>query len=208
MSECRTNTAVVGCFVPAAVATPPEGIVIHYVYDVDGVRIATLYSNAAGDPIDITTYLGGGVVTPGACPAIEYDFETVLLCDDVDGDPVTPPIPFLRKIERWTNAGTGVLINQVVTNTALDGVTAYVVADEANVSSNCQLDWEFVEVIVCDATGATFVRRQTQINGEFVTLGYFDLAGAAATPVAPVGACPNCQPEADLGVITSWALLR
>lgn len=210
MSDCRNNAALVGCFVPTNPATPPVGVAIHYVYDAESILVGTAYTEADGvTVIDIATYLGGGVVTVGACPSIAYDFETELLCDDVDANPATPPTPFLRRVERWTNAGTGAVLNTVVTDTTLDGVTAYTISAPANVSANCQLDWEYTEVVLCDGNGDPIVRRQTQVNGVFVTLGYFDLAGApVAAPVAPISACPNCQPEAPIGVVTTWAALR
>jgi hypothetical protein len=208
MSDCRNNTAVPACFVPANPATAPEGIVIHYVYDVDGVNFATVYTTADGTPIDVAAYLGGGVVTPGACPAIRVDVEHELLCDDADADPSTPAVSFFRRYERFYNSNTGVLINQVVTDLALDLTTTYSVSSPANVSSNCAADFEYDEEILCDATGATVVRRTNQTNGVQVTLGWFNLDGTVAAPTFPVGACPNCAPETPLGVITAWAALR
>jgi hypothetical protein len=208
MSQCRNNASVVGCFVPTDASLPPVGIVIHYVYDTDGALVATVYTDSAGAPIDIAAFQGGGTALAGACPVISVDVEHELLCDDVDANPATPSIAFIRRYERRYNAGTGVLISQTVVDLALDLVTPYVISAAANVSANCASDFEFEEVVLCDATGATVVRRQTQINGVFAVVGYFDPAGAAVVPVQPVGACPNCADEPFRGVVTSWAAVR
>lgn len=208
MAECRNNTSIVGCFVPAD-GSSPVGVAINYIFDGDGALFATVYTTPDGTPITVATYLGGGTVLVGACPAINVDVEHELLCDDADANPATPPVAFVRRYERRYNAGTGVFISQTVVDLQLDFVTPYVVSAPANVSANCAMDYEFDEEIVCDGLGVSMIRRQTQINGVLVVLGYFTFAGVAIpAPTLPIGACPNCVDEPFRGVLTAWAAVR
>jgi hypothetical protein len=160
------------------------------------------YTDAAGGIVAVPV---GGTVVPGVCPMVRTDVEDQLLCDDADANPATPALPFLRRFTRIYNTTDGSLINQTVADFALDGVTPFVISAPANVSANCAADFEFVETTVCDANGTTWIRRQTQIGGLFVTLGFFvPLTGLAGTPVGAVGACPSCGPATAAGVLTTW----
>jgi hypothetical protein len=208
MSTCRNNTAIPGCFVPNATATPPIGITIHYIYDKDGVGFATQYTTPDGTEIDVASYLGGGTVLSGSCPAVNVDVEHELLCDDTDNNPATPNVSFVRRYERRFNAGTGVFIAQTVTDLELDLVTPYSIVGTELPGSACAAQLDVEQETFCDATGAVVIRRFVFTNGVQTTVGWVDIDGATVTPTLPYGPCPNCPPEARLGVITSWSALR
>ncbi len=209
MSTCRSNAALAGCFIPNDTNIAPEGIIIHEVYDVDGVLIATVYTQVDGTPINIATYQGGGVVTAGSCPLIKVDVEHELLCDVTDADPLTPTVAFIRRYERRYNGSTGVFISQTVTDLALDFVTPYVVVGTASAGSGCAADYDVEQEVVCDAAGTVFVRRFVFISGSQSTVSWHDLDGnTVPAPLTAVGPCPNCAPEPQLGVVTTWLALR
>lgn len=200
--SCVDMEVIPGCMVEAG--QPPVPVAVHYQYGKNAtggvIIVATRYTDAAGAPITLSATQS---VIPGACPAVKSDFEMQLLCDDADGNPATPGVPFLRKIERVYDGGTGAMLTETVSDFELDGVTAYAVVGTVNAS--CVDDYEFEEITVCDAVGAAHIRRQTQVNGQFVTLGFFNpTTGAASTPTGAVGPCPTCGAMTAQGVLTSW----
>jgi hypothetical protein len=202
--SCRDMETVAGCLIaPPAL---PRPIVIHYEYQeaasgnpiVKSVR----YTDAAGVIVSVPA---GGTVTPGVCPIVNTTVEDLLMCDDADANPATPSVPFLRKFTRTFNTADGSLISQTIADFKVDGVTPYVISAAANVSTKCTDSYAFEETTVCDANGTTFIRRQTQINGVFVTLGFFNPGtNVAGTPVGAVGSCPSCGPATASGILTTW----
>ena len=69
MSKCVDTRPIEGCFIPNDTTLDNVGVVIHYIYNEDNVPVGQAYTLAsdAETPIDITTYLGGGIVKVGAC---------------------------------------------------------------------------------------------------------------------------------------------
>jgi hypothetical protein len=198
--SCRAMTTVDGCYVVAG--QPPMPILIHTEYGEAAsglpIVVATRYTNAA----NVIVSTAAGVVQPGSCPLVSTDTEFLMLCDT--SGPANAPVvtPFLRRIDRVTNTGTAALISQTVTDLQNDGATAYTVV---GVVGSCGGgDHEFTEVTVCDSTGTAFIRRQTMLNGNTVTLGFFTMAGVAATPSGAVGACPSCGPATAQGLVSTW----
>lgn len=202
--SCITITTTPGCLVEAG--QPPRPVLIHTEFGLNAagnpVPIATRYTEA--NAATVITLGAGQAVVPGVCPAVDSDVEFLLLCDDVDSNPATPAVQFLRRIERVTNGDTGAFISQTVTDLAMDGVTAYTVV--GSIIACGANDDEFTEMIVCDAAGVRHLRRQVQVNGVFATVGFFNPNdGTTVTvPTGAVGACPSCAPKTQLGVVTSW----
>jgi len=180
------------------------GVVIHYEYGKDAagtlILAKTRYTNAAGVPIALT---GTQTVTAGSCQPISTDVEWVQLCDD-DGDAATENVPFLRKYTTTRNSLTAAIITETVEDFELDMETAYTVAGTA---ATCGVsDTETNDIVMCDATGAAFIRRVSYINGVQVTVADFALdAVTAFTPSGAVGPCPKCAPVTAQGVVNTWA---
>lgn len=199
---CKQMEAVPGCLIEAGQVPVP--VMVHYEYRDSAagnpVLHATRYTDAAGVPITLSAAQS---VIPGACPLVKTDVEQEILCDDADGNPATPGIMFLRRYTRTYNEGTGALVNEVIADFALNGVTPYVAV---GVIGQCAADFEYDEEQVCDAAGVSHIRRTTTLDsGQTVTLGFFNpTTGAASTPSGAVGPCPSCAPAVPLGVVTTW----
>lgn len=202
--NCAQITTAPGCLVEAG--QPPKPVLIHTEFGTNAagnpIPVATRYTEA--NAATVLTLAAGQTVVPGVCPAVTSDTEFLLLCDETDGNPATAPVQFLRRVDRVTNADTGLLVSQTITDVALDGVTAYTVV--GTVMSCGNADTEMTEMIVCDSAGVQHLRRQTMVNGVLATAGFFSPTDGttATTPTGAVGACPICVPKAPLGVVTSW----
>ena len=200
--DCALMTTAEGCMYDTATGVQ-TGVVIHYEYGKDSngavILYKTRYTNAAGVPIALA---GTQTVTAGVCQPISTDVEWVQLCDD-DGDAATANAPFLRKYTTTRNSLTGAIITETVEDFELDMVTAYTVAGTA---ATCGVsDTETNDLIMCDSTGAAFIRRVSYINGVKVTVGDFALdATTAFTPTGTVGPCPQCAPKTAVGVVSVW----
>lgn len=203
--DCHQITTTPGCLTEAG--QPPKPVLIHTEFGLNAagnpIPVATRYTDA--NAAVVITLASGQAVVPGTCPSVQSDTEFMLLCDDVDANPATPSVKFLRRVDRVTNGDTGALISQTITDLALDGVTAYTVSGTI-ISCGGGEDSEFVETIVCDSAGVRHVRRQSSVNGVYATIGFYDPAdGTTVTvPTGTVGACPSCAPKTSLGVVTSW----
>lgn len=201
---CIQITTTPGCLVEAG--QPPRPVLIHTEFGLNAsgnpIPVATRYTEANAATVIALTATQS--VIPGVCPAVETDTEYLLLCDDVDANPATPAVQFVRRIERVTNGDTGALVSQTITDLALDLVTPYTVTGAIVACDGA--DNEFMEMIVCDAANVKHLRRQVQVNGVFATIGFFDPTDGVTvtTPTGAVGPCPTCAPKTALGVVTAW----
>lgn len=201
--DCSLVTTAEGCLYDSATGVQ-SGVVIHYIYgkDAAGVTILhkTIYTNAAGVPIALS---GTQTVSAGSCQPVDTEVSWVQLCDD-DGNAATANVAFLRKYTTTRNSLSGAVITETVADFALDMTTAYTVVGTA---STCGVsDSETNDIVLCDSTGTSFIRRISYINGVQVTVGNFALDGTTAyAPTGAVGACPTCAPVTAQGVVSSWA---
>lgn len=129
----------------------------------------------------ITAYTPVGTATVCTADAVEQELpesdEVVTLCDD-NGS-------FLRRI---TNDGEGVI---TITDTALDGTTAYTTSGTV---TNCSVSSSDVEQEILCAEGERFVRHTEYQNG--VVVNTFDTAIDMTTPVSfDEGNVERCQPR-------------
>ena len=201
--DCVAMTTASGCMVDTSTNTSTP-VVIHYEYGKDAsgavILYKTRYTNAAGTPISLT---GTQSVTPGACVQVTTDVEWEMLCDD-DGNAATTNTAFLRKYTTTRNASTGAVITEVVADYALDMTTSYTVVGTAASCSSTQ-DYETNDLILCDGTGTSFIRRVSYLNGTQVSVGDFQMDGTTAYTVSgTVAACPTCAAKTAQGVVTSW----
>lgn len=202
--QCTQITTTPGCLIETG--QPPKPVLIHTEFGNNAsgnpIPVATRYTEA--NAATVLTLTAGQSVVPGVCPSVKSDTEYMLLCDDADNNPSTPPIQFVRRVDRVTDGNSGALISQTITDLAVDLVTPYTVV--GSVGSCANSDSEFDEEIVCDAAGVRHVRRQVMVNGVLATVGFFDPADGTTvtTPTGAVGACPSCGPKTPLGVVTSW----
>jgi hypothetical protein len=127
MSDCRDSGVVLGCFAAGGAALPVT-VAIHYEYDYAGAP-AVRITDLAGAPVAGATLAN---TTLGACAIIPPDVEWEMLCDvQPDGSSVEF---FRRSITSFDAAGTPTV---VVTNWALDKVTAYVPVGVVDACPSC-----------------------------------------------------------------------
>lgn len=115
----------------------------------------------------------------GLCPDSSLDTEVVELCDVQAGGAV---VPFLRVLT-YNEAGTLVVASDQDGN----GLP-YVPTGSVTVCASVDI----FEHVLCDSTGATFIRRFVLNGGTLVASGDVTLDGL--TPFAPVGAVGECGP--------------
>ena len=123
--------------------------------------------------------------TVGQCP--DRDSETFILCDSA-----ATPNRFLRTYTY--NAAGGVA---GFTDTTFAGA-AFVPTGAVGVcATTVQADTDFVEEILCDSQGTSFIRlfRFNSTTGALVSTTNTTLAGAAFAPVGTVGLCSDCCPN-------------
>ncbi len=133
--DCRSVSAVVGCLSVAGV--PNRSVVIHYEYGPGATGtalVATRYTEADG--VTVIALAAGETVAPGACAVSSPDIEWEKMCDvQADGSVVE----FYHRIVTTFDASAAP--TSVVTDWALDKVTAYVVTGTVSV---CNQDCDVV----------------------------------------------------------------
>lgn len=167
------------CDVNAGVPTP---FIRDYRRDETGTVVATSDYTLAG-----AAYTPTGAVGLCSASSDRVDAESAILCDSA-----TTPVRFLRTYQ-YTAAGTvagftdTTLAGAAFTPTGAVGVCATTVAT----------DTDFVEEILCDANGTSFIRlfRFNSTTGALVSTTNTTLAGAAFAPVGVVGLCSDCCPQ-------------
>lgn len=115
------------------------------------------------------------------------DSETFILCDSA-----AVPVRFLRT---YTYTSAGAVAG--FTDTTFAGA-AFVPTGAVGVcATTVQTDFDFDQVILCDANGTSFIRRFTfnSQTGAVTATTNLTLAGAAFTPVGAVGLCSDCCPQ-------------
>jgi len=139
------------------------------------------------------TTLTGGAYTPfaggsiGVCAEFP-DSETLVLCDSA-----TPnPNRFLRTFVYSHTGQIAATYDTNFTGTPFAPTGAVGVCTTA-----IQSDTDFVEEILCDANGTSFIRlfRFNSATGTLISTTNTTLAGAAFTPVGTVGLCSSCCPS-------------
>ncbi|MEU1180642.1 hypothetical protein ABZ464_23880 [Streptomyces sp. NPDC005820] len=126
---------------------------------------------------------GGSIST--SAPDREYE----VFCDVAADGTVTP---FLRRV---SVDGSG---NTTVTDTALDGTTAYTPTGTVGVCPESVTDYEVIELcdVAADGTATPFLRRLAIAEDGTVTVTDTALDGTTAyTPAGTVGQCPVTTPQ-------------
>lgn len=188
---------------PVTTVAPPVGVNSQYgqitvTADVVTPFLRTLCRDVNGTVTVSDTTLDGTTPytvlgTTERCPAGEssqagatLDSETVVLCDSA-----ATPNRFLRTyIYNETGGVSG------FTDTTLAG-DAFVPTGAVGVcATTVQTDTDFVEEILCDANGTSFIRlfRFNSTTGALISTTNTTLAGAAFAPVGAVGLCADCCP--------------
>lgn len=146
---------------------------------VTGLQVGTNDTTLNGS----TPYAVTGTV--GQCP--DRDSETFVLCDSA-----ATPNRFLRT---YTYNSAGSIAG--FTDTTFAGA-AFVPTGAVGVcATTVQADTDFVEEILCDSNGTSFIRlfRFNSTTGALVSTTNTTLAGAAFAPVGTVGLCSDCCPQ-------------
>lgn len=123
----------------------------------------------------------GGTAAAGST----QDAEVLLLCDST-------PTRFLRRIN---TDPTGAVVS--VINTTLDGTTPFGPVGAVGVCTTpTATDFDFDQIILCDANGTSFIRRYTfnSTTGAVTATTNLTLAGGAFAPVGAVALCASCCP--------------
>lgn len=166
------------CDVNAGVSTP---FIRRYSFSAAGLSVGV-----ANTALDGSAYTPTGTV--GACSsATVADSEQQILCDVNAGVPTTFIRTFVRNAAGAVTATVNnTLAGAVYTPTGTVGVCATSVTN----------DTDFVEEVLCDANGTSFLRlfRFNSATGVLISTTNTTLAGAAFTPVGAVGVCSNCCP--------------
>lgn len=164
------------CDVVAGVPTP---FIRDYRRDENGAVVATSDYTLAG-----AAYAPTGTVA--LCSA-GGDSETVVLCDSA-----AVPNRFLRT---YTYTPAGAIAG--FTDTTLAGAPFAPTGAVAVCATTVQADTDFVEEVLCDANGTSFIRlfRFNSTTGALVSTTNTTLAGAAFAPVGAVGLCSDCCPQ-------------
>lgn len=167
------------CDVNGGVSTP---FIRDYRRDATGAITATSNYTLAG-----AAYTPTGTV--GVCSAAvdRVEAETVVLCDSA-----TTPVRFLRTYS-YTAAGAVAGF----TDTTLAGAPFVPTGAVGVCATTVQADTDFVEEILCDANGTSFIRlfRFNSTTGALVSTTNTTLAGTAFAPVGAVGLCADCCPQ-------------
>lgn len=167
---------------------PPDGDLV-VLCDDNGPFLRDYRRDDTGAVVAVSDYTIGGVPyatvgTVGSCAG--RDQELQILCD-ANGT------RFLRRYNY--NLSTGALVS--VVNTTLDGSTAFAPVGAVGVcTTQVQTDFDFDQVVLCDANGTAFIRRFTfnSQTGVVTATTNLTLAGAAFAPVGAVGLCSDCCP--------------
>lgn len=168
------------CDVPAG-GGPAVPFLRRYSYSaVTGLLVGTNDTTLAGAAFTPT-----GTVT--SCSDTDTDAESVILCDSA-----ATPVRFLRT---YRYGPGGVVAG--FTDTTLAGA-AFVPTGAVGVcATTVQSDTDFVEEVLCDANGTSFIRlfRFNSTTGVLISTTNTTLAGAAFAPVGAVGLCSDCCPQ-------------
>lgn len=182
--------------------------------DSNGTRFLRTYTYSSSGSVASfadTTLTGGPFVPVGAvgtCPVTatlsspDLDFLEEMLCDGTG-------TPFIRRFT--INSTTGVVTATV--DLTLAGAPFVPSGAVGRCTTPVATDLDFVEELLCDSTGAQFLRRFTINSATGIVLATVDLtlAGGSFVPTGLVGTCPvtlstpvvNAQGKA-LAATQSW----
>lgn len=123
--------------------------------------------------------------TVGACTGV--DAESAILCDSA-----AVPNRFIRTYRYAPNGAVAGF-----TDTTLAGAPFVPTGAVGVCATTVQADTDFVEEILCDSNGTSFIRlfRFNSTTGALVSTTNTTLAGAAFAPVGTVGLCSDCCPN-------------
>lgn len=148
-------------------------------------RIQEVIINGSIKPIDVR-------IKESCVVESRVDVEYLKLCDDTGATSV----PFIRRVER-TYSVSGALISEVLTDTEIDLVTAYVVVGTV-VFCQPENPIDFEQRCVQDSTLPVAVKgielRERLANGTYAVVGYVEQDGITSwSPVLPVSDCTDVQ---------------
>jgi hypothetical protein len=148
-------------------------------------RIQEVIINGSVKPIDVR-------IKESCVVESRVDVEYLKLCDDTGATSV----PFIRRVER-TYSVSGALISEVLTDTEIDLVTAYVVVGTV-VFCQPENPIDFEQRCVQDSTLPVAVKgielRERLANGTYAVVGYVEQDGITSwSPVLPVSDCTDVQ---------------
>jgi hypothetical protein len=140
---------------------------------------------------EATAYAAVGAVTAGPCGGVAdngVDVESFVVCDSA------APTPNRLILNVIYDADTGAYVSQNLRTLA--GAVAVPVGALQICPTVTTTDTDFVEEILCDANGTSFIRlfRFNSATGALISSTNTTLAGAAFAPVGVVGLCSECCP--------------
>lgn len=115
------------------------------------------------------------------------DSESFILCDSA-----ASPVRFLRT---YTYTAAGAVAG--FTDTTLAGAPFVPTGAVGVCTTQTATDFDFAQLVLCDANGTSFIRRHTfnSSTGVVTATTNVTLAGAAFAPVGAVGLCSDCCPS-------------
>lgn len=141
MSNCSKAEEILGCYTDGAGVR--QTIIIHNVYDDDGVVYATAHLDASGNIIDTSA----GSVVPGACPVAQPDVEWKTLCEELPDGSI---MEFCVRIITYFDTTGAVVEPNIVDYFLPDQITPYVPNDIANAGPCPQCDEKVALGVILD----------------------------------------------------------